>query len=100
MTNEHIHIYFAGVEGSYWTHSSERKKHWETVAFAVDERASLTDVRRRSNGIVRNAKAYKVPQKVLGSVLCNLIEHGKYVPVIALPVCQRSILKPTCYWFQ
>ena len=81
---------------------AKEKNIGETVAFTVDERASLTDVRRRTNGIVRNAKAYKVPQKVLGSVLCNLIEHGKYVPVIALPVCQRSILKPTCYcyWFQ
>ena len=79
---------------------AKEKNIGETVAFAVDERASLTDVRRRTNGIVRNAKAHKVPQKVLGSVLCNLIEHGKYVPVIALRVCQRSILKPTCYWFQ
>ena len=79
---------------------AKEKNIGETVAFAVDKRASLTDVRWRTNGIVRNAKAYKVPQKVLGSVLCNLIEHGKYVPVIALPVCQRSILKPTCDWFQ
>ncbi|XP_028415289.1 uncharacterized protein LOC114538335 [Dendronephthya gigantea] len=48
----------------------------ETVTFALGDAASLTDVRRRRNGLVRNARAYKVPKDLLGSDLCHFIEHA------------------------
>ena len=46
------------------------------MAFAVNETANITDVRRRTSGLVRNAKAYKVPKSILGENLCHLIEHS------------------------
>ena len=53
----------------------KQKNVSETVAFAVNETANITDVRRRTSGLVRNAKAYKVPKNILGENLCHLIEH-------------------------
>ena len=44
----------------------------------MSEAASITDIRRRKDGLVRNAKAYKMPKKILGTDLCHLIEHGNY----------------------
>ena len=55
----------------------KEKNLGETVAFAVSEVASLTDARRRANGLVRNAKAYKIPKEILGQDLCHVVEHGK-----------------------
>jgi hypothetical protein len=54
----------------------KEKNLGETVTFAMSEAASITDIRRRKDGLVRNAKAYKMPKKILGTDLCHLIEHN------------------------
>ncbi|CAB4037132.1 Hypothetical predicted protein, partial [Paramuricea clavata] len=49
----------------------------DTVAFAMNEMATLSQVRRRVNKeLVRNAKAYKIPKRILGKDLCNAIEYA------------------------
>ena len=48
----------------------------DTVVFADSELATLSQVRSRVSGLVRNAKAYKIPKQKLGRDLCNAIEYG------------------------
>ena len=57
----------------------KEKKISDTVAFAVNEEADISSVRKRKVGLVCNAKAYKVPKDILGDDLCSLIEYCKYI---------------------
>ena len=50
-----------------------------TVVFAANELATLTHVRSRIKGLLRNAKAYKIPKGILGRDLCNVIEYGMQI---------------------
>jgi hypothetical protein len=40
--------------------------------FAMSQAASITDIRRRENGLVHNSNAYKMPKKIWGQTLCHL----------------------------
>jgi hypothetical protein len=72
-------VFFQEVKNNI-AHALQKEKNvGETVAFALNEMASLADVRKRKIGIVRNAKAYKIPKNLLGTDLCHFIEHGKYI---------------------
>ena len=71
-------VFFQEVKNNI-AHALQKKKNvGEMVAFALNEMANLADVRRRKSGIVRNAKAYKIPKNLLGTDLCHFIEHGKF----------------------
>ena len=55
-------VFFQEVKNNI-AHALQKKKNvGEMVAFALNEMANLADVRRRKSGIVRNAKAYKIPR--------------------------------------
>jgi hypothetical protein len=48
-----------------------------TMVFASSEEATLKDISKKSAGLIKKAKGYKVPKSALSAEMVHKIEYGK-----------------------
>ena len=50
--------------------------------FALNGSASLNDVRRKTQELIKNGKGYKIPKEVLGETITHIIEYGEQLNAV------------------